>query len=152
MEFPQYQDESEEQRLLRVAHSIGLNELFTTPRILGRDLEVRVMQARSRMNELQVDVHCSEFAERTGVGISDGARALIKMITDAIISDPHPAWDASPSDRLRAVTHYISELPEMLAAVAREENVRDQINTFDLLHWVSQDRDLARICIIEKRA
>jgi len=87
--------------------------------------------------------------QQSGIEITADAQNLTKVILNAVLSDPHPRWEATPEERVEIVTNYIQDLPDTLTTLAKDEHVEGSITTFDLLHWLSTDKQLARICIIQ---
>lgn len=151
MELPLTPEESEDEKLLRSLQVKGLIDLqgLHTPNY-ERTVEGRYLQARVRINDPVLEDRFREFTLETGVGISADAENLIKVILNAILSDPHPAWTATAEERVEIVASYISSLPQALTTLANEESVEGQITSFHVLHWLSTDEHLAGICIIDR--
>jgi len=143
-ELPLHDEETDEQQRLRI-------DIAGLPGVVQRSVE-ELLQARVHINERLLASRYATFTQDTGIEISPGAQELIKLILTSILSDPHPLWDIRPNQRVGVVQHYIAELPTKLAELVEEEQVQEQITSFDVLHWLSRDRDMARLCIIEKRA
>jgi len=96
----------------------------------------------------------SEFAERTNIRTSRPATELVALVVSAIVEDPHPRWRAapgfSPASLELAQDWYLRALPLFLTQVAQQalRGEREQITTFDVLHWLTSHLD--SICTIPK--
>ena len=84
---------------------------------------------------------CAEFSHETGIEVSRAAQSLIHVILEAIILDPHPRWNVSEDYRMVTVGRFISDLPLILEGVARQERVRREMTSFDVLHYLSVELD-----------
>jgi hypothetical protein len=147
MEFPIIQEESDDERLARMARFIGLEEMFPASQLSGVNVQERLVHAKIRVVELRVRTICEEYSNSTGIEISPNARELIRLIHTAILADSHSTWSGN---RFQAADQYLSALDSTLGDIVRDEKIQDRITTFDILHWISKDKDLARICIIQK--
>jgi hypothetical protein len=145
-----YSSESEEEQLFRTLYTKGLIDVIGLqhPAIQART-ESRYLQARVRVNDHALENRFRGFMEQTGIEVTAEAQNLTKTILNGVLSDPHPRWEATPEERVEIVNNYIQNLPETLTTLAKDENVEGSITTFDLLHWLSTDKHLARICIIQ---
>jgi len=147
MEFPIIDQESDEERLLRMARFIGIEEMFPPRRLHWGNVQEKMIEAKTRFVDLHIQTICDEYSELTRIEISPTARELIRLIHRAILADSHSAWTGNP---IQVVDQYLANLNSTLAEIARDEQVQDKMTTFDVLHWISKGRDLARLCIIEK--
>ncbi|MDX6528478.1 MAG: hypothetical protein QOH41_768 [Blastocatellia bacterium] len=114
------------------------------------EMEGRYLQARIRINDKAVREVCNRFESEKGVGVSAGAQNLLDTILNAILSDPHPSWQVTPQRCVEIVGEYIDKLPGFLAAIVEGENVREEVTTFDVLHWITRGQNFDSICFIEK--
>ena len=113
-------------------------------------ISVDFVRPRLSIDELLLASRYLEFHESTGMMVSTAAQDLIRVILSAILSDPHPSWKISPEETARVVGEYVASIPKLLTEIAQEENVQGQITAFDILHYISKDKDLMRLCLIEK--
>jgi len=148
-EFPVIQQESDDERLARMARFIGLEDMFPREDLGSSVAQNRLVRAKIRFVDLSVQNICEEYSKTSGIQITDTARKLIQVIHTAILSDSHPSWTGN---RFDAVDQYLSKLNQTLHDIVRDQKVQDRITTFDILHWISNDKDLMRLCIIEKSA
>jgi hypothetical protein len=119
--------ETEEEKLFRTLQMRGLVDLFglNMQEAVTRP-EDRYLHARIRINDRAIEARYQECVRESGVEISADARQLIKTVLNAILSDPHPAWNATPEERVEVVGQYLEKLPQTLTAVVRAGRVKGQ--------------------------
>jgi hypothetical protein len=95
--------------------------------------------------EKQLDVAAYAFDAE----VSWSARQLIATILNAMVNDPHPAWDSFDRDRVYELKLELeNDLPSLMQRIIDDELVTGEVTTFDVLHWLT--RHLESICPVTK--
>lgn len=146
---PNLPNETEEDRMLRTIQNMGVLNVRGLHFPGVEESEGRYLQARLRLNDAILEAAYQRFIDQTGIGISDDAKNLIRIALNAILSDPHPRWEATTEERVKVIGRYVSQIPKHLKKVVKDENVSGQITTFDLLFWAAREEHLFKLCIID---
>jgi len=82
----------------------------------------------------EVSHKIATFTSETGVKVTERAEAMIGALLEAVISDPHPRWEAGP-DRYRGVyREALDRIPTFLNDIRAHGFGGDVITTFDVAH------------------
>jgi hypothetical protein len=100
-------------------------------------------------NKIDLSVQFDDFTTDTGVAVSPHARTLITSLLEAIILDPHPAWQIDENKRRLMAGHFASNLHGYLNQIVQRENVTVIITTYDVMHWTSNN--LSWLCFIPNK-
>jgi hypothetical protein len=139
-----------ETKVFRRMRARGLADINFDVADFAQEIALEILDVRVSIHERALEATWRKFTDETGVEVSSGTKRLIMTILNAVLSDPHPLWKATPAERVEIVGSYISSLPSLLSNVVTDEGVEGKITSFDLLHWISKDRDLAKLCLITK--
>jgi len=83
---------------------------------------------------------CSAFTEKTRIGVSERARALLAFLFEAVEREPDVRW----SERDMQKQYYISLFPLGLQRMGAQISVRrtEEIRIFDVIHWLNRNTAL----------
>lgn len=98
---------------------------------------------------IDLSAHFADFTADTGIAVSPHARTFITSLLEAIILDPHPAWQIDENKRRLMAGHFASNLQGYLSQIVRRENVTDTITTYDVVHWTSNN--MSWLCFIPNK-
>jgi hypothetical protein len=102
-------------------------------------------------------IEISAAAQEARVRLTPQARALTKVVLEAITEDPHRGWltrtggQEYPSAEVLLAQQQalVRDLPNLFTQIKEERTVVDgNVSTFDVLHWLS--RNLDNYCPFDK--
>lgn len=96
----------------------------------------------------EIAAACISFQRDTRLSVSKNAQSIIEDLINAVEIDPHPNWGTTAPQLAHATREFAQRLPEYLKSIARTENVRTAITTFDVLHWFGTN--LVTLCPFSK--
>jgi hypothetical protein len=96
------------------------------------------MQDSERARELQAQVRhrVHEFEQETGIVVSERAQALITILFESLVFDPHPAWNVSQQQLEERADAFIDSLPSYLRSIESRIAPRHTITSFDAFFWL----------------
>jgi hypothetical protein len=94
---------------------------------------------------------CDRFTQETSIVVTPTTRDLAAEIISAILEDPHPTWKVEAPQTFEYTQRYLSDSTKLLHAIRAEQNIKERITAFDLLHWLTRGEGLESwLCLIPK--
>ncbi len=80
-----------------------------------------------------------EFERRSGIRVTETARAQIVALVNAVQLDPHETWDLQPARLDQYYSACEEQLPRMLHEIVESHQIRQKITALDVVYWLGQN-------------